>query len=93
YVPDCVYAELEILGKKFKMALILARDPRFKRLTCTHKGHYADDCIIERVTAHRVYIVCTNDINLRQRLKKIPGVPIMMVGNHKFTVQKLPSAL
>jgi U3 small nucleolar RNA-associated protein 24 len=29
--------------------LRLAKDPRFKRLPCTHKGTYADDCIVSRV--------------------------------------------
>lgn len=28
----------------------IAKDPRFERLPCTHKGTYADDCIVERVT-------------------------------------------
>ena len=27
----------------------LAKDPRFERLPCSHKGTYADDCIVERV--------------------------------------------
>ena len=43
-------AELEKLGPKYKMGLRAAKDPRFKRLPCLHKGTYADDCIIERVT-------------------------------------------
>lgn len=28
----------------------IAKDPRFERLPCVHKGTYADDCIVERVT-------------------------------------------
>jgi rRNA-processing protein FCF1 len=28
----------------------IAKDPRFERLICTHKGTYADDCIVDRVT-------------------------------------------
>ena len=28
----------------------IARDPRFKRLPCLHKGTYADDCIVKRIT-------------------------------------------
>ena len=92
-ICDCVMSELEILGKKFKLALKIARDPRFKRLTCDHKGHYADDCIVRRVTAHRIYIVCTCDKGLKRRIRKIPGVPLMTVGNHKFTIEKLPNAM
>lgn len=28
----------------------IAKDPRFDRLPCTHKGTYADDCLVQRVT-------------------------------------------
>ena len=28
----------------------LAKDPRFERLPCMHKGTYADDCLVNRVT-------------------------------------------
>lgn len=30
-----------------------AKDPRFMRLPCSHKGTYADDCIVARVMAVR----------------------------------------
>lgn len=43
-------AELEKLGAKYRIALKIIKDPRFERLTCTHKGTYADDCIVQRVT-------------------------------------------
>ena len=42
----------------------------FQRLTCQHKGIYADDCIHSRVDAHRCYIVCTNDKDLKRRIRK-----------------------
>jgi rRNA-processing protein FCF1 len=28
----------------------IARDERFQRLPCMHKGTYADDCLVNRVT-------------------------------------------
>ena len=28
----------------------IAKDPRFERLPCMHKGTYADDCLVNRVT-------------------------------------------
>ena len=100
-ITDCVMAELEKLGQKYRVALRyvraqcpnyyvlfnelslykcviwpylwlvfdifhfspltlvflmnnrIAKDPRFKRLACTHKGTYADDCIVDRVTQVR----------------------------------------
>lgn len=58
------------------------QDPRLQRLPCTHSGTYADDCICERVQQHRCYIVATCDKDLRRRIRKIPGVPIMYVKSH-----------
>src|SRR3990167_6542070 len=75
YISDCVIAELEKLGHKYRMAIRLTKDPRFQRLTCTHKGTYADDCIVNEVTANRLFIVATCDKDLKRRIRKIPGVP------------------
>ena len=50
YITDCVKGELEKLGRKYRVALRIVNDPRFQKLTCTHKGTYADDCITQRVT-------------------------------------------
>ena len=49
YVTECVVAELEKLGHKYRLAIRLTKDPRFEKLTCNHKGTYADDCIVQRV--------------------------------------------
>ncbi len=47
------------------------QDPRFERVPCSHKGTYADDCLCERVKAHRCYIVATCDRDLRRRIRKV----------------------
>lgn len=73
YITDCVMAELEKMGQKYKMALKIVKDPRFQRITCMHKGTYADDCIVNRVTQHKCYIVATNDRDLKNRIRKITG--------------------
>jgi U3 small nucleolar RNA-associated protein 24 len=81
-ITDCVMAELEKMGEKYRIALrfifkkayySVARDPRFERLPCSHKGTYADDCIVNRVTQHKCYIVATCDRDLKRRIRKIPG--------------------
>lgn len=93
YVTDCVIAELQKLPKKYNVALRVARDRRFQRLTCTHKGTYADDCIVDRIAAHRVYIVATCDKDLKRRIRKVPGIPIMYISGHKYRVERLPETL
>eukprot|EP00942_MAST-04A_sp_MAST-4A-sp1_P003021 g3021.t1 len=91
-ITDCVIAELEKLGSKYRLALRIAKDERFTRLICTHKGTYADDCLCERVRQHRCYIVATCDKDLRRRIRKVPGVPIMYISQHRFTVERMPEA-
>merc|ERR1711976_11355 len=92
YITDCVMAELEKLGRKYRIALKIAKDPRFVRLPCMHKGTYADDCLVKRVTQHKCYIVGTCDKDLRRRIRKIPGVPIMYLSNHKYSIERMPDA-
>jgi len=92
YITDCVLAELEKMGPRYKMGLKSAKDVRFQRLTCLHKGTYADDCIIERVQQHKCYIVASCDKGVRNRVRKIPGVPIMYISNKKYTVERMPDA-
>ncbi|KAI9598251.1 Fcf1-domain-containing protein [Syncephalis fuscata] len=91
-ITDCVLAELEKLGPKYRVALRVARDPRFERLPCTHKGTYADDCIVQRIMQHKCYIVATCDRDLKRRIRKIPGVPIMFITQHKYTIERMPEA-
>uniref|UniRef100_A0A453QRU4 PIN domain-containing protein n=8 Tax=Triticinae TaxID=1648030 RepID=A0A453QRU4_AEGTS len=91
-ITDCVMAELEKLGQKYRVALRIAKDPRFQRLACTHKGTYADDCIVERITQHKCYIVATCDRDLKRRIRKVPGVPIMYITQHRYSIERLPEA-
>ncbi|CAD7670251.1 unnamed protein product [Nyctereutes procyonoides] len=57
-ITDCVMAEIEELGQKYRVALRIAKDLRFERLPCTHKGTYAD-----------CYIVATADRDLKRRIQ------------------------
>lgn len=89
-ITQCVLAELEKLGPKYRIALRVARDPRFERLPCTHKGTYADDCIIDRINTHKCYMVATCDRELRRRVRKVPGIPLMYIAQHQYRVERLP---
>lgn len=91
-VTECVRGELERMGEKYRLALKVIKDPRFENLPCLHKGIYADDCLVQRVTQHKCYIVATCDKDLKRRIRKIPGVPIMSVGQHKFVIERMPDA-
>eukprot|EP01012_Entosiphon_sulcatum_P064802 TRINITY_DN93653_c0_g1_i1.p1 TRINITY_DN93653_c0_g1~~TRINITY_DN93653_c0_g1_i1.p1 ORF type:complete len:235 (-),score=48.56 TRINITY_DN93653_c0_g1_i1:27-707(-) len=90
YVCSCVLRELEKLGPKMAIVLKVAKDPRFRRLLCDNT--YADDCIVQTVTQHPIYIVGTCDKDLQRRIRKIPGIPIMFVKRARFVVERLPEA-
>jgi U3 small nucleolar RNA-associated protein 24 len=91
-ITSCCMAELEKLGPKYRIALRIARDERWQREPCFHPGTYADDCLVDRVQKHRIYIVATNDRDLKRRIRKIPGVPIMSVARGKYVIERLPDA-
>ncbi|KAF3359243.1 rRNA-processing protein FCF1 like [Verticillium longisporum] len=91
-VTDCVMAELSKLGPKFRLAMRVARDERWEKARCTHKGVYADDCIVDKVQKDRIYIVATQDKGLQSRIRKIPGVPILKVTRGKYIIERLPGA-
>lgn len=92
-ILDSVMAELEKLGAKYRVALRLAKDPRFLRMKgYLEKGSYADDDIVHMVKQHRCFIVATCDKDLKRRLRKVPGVPIMYISSRKYTVERMPEA-
>ncbi|TQS36273.1 hypothetical protein Golomagni_03281 [Golovinomyces magnicellulatus] len=91
-ITSCVMAELEKLGPRYRLALRIARDERWERLKCDHKGIYADDCIVDRVMKSKIYLVATNDKDLKRRIRKIPGVPILSVARGKYLIERLPDA-
>ena len=90
-ITESVMAELEKLGPKYRVALRLAKDPRFTRLPAMRPGStYADDDFVERVTVHRIYIVATCDKDLKRRIRKIPGVPLISIKERKYQVVRMP---
>lgn len=74
----------------YKRLYRIARDPRFERLPCSHKGTYADDCLVQRVMQHKCYIVATCDRDLKRRIRKVPGIPIMYISGRKYVIERLP---
>lgn len=93
YVTDCVIQELERHGQRFGIALRLVKDPRVKRLKCDHDNiGYADDCLCNRAKAAQCYIVATNDVELKHRIRKLPGIPIMSVLRGRYGIERLADA-
>ena len=68
-ITDCVMAEIEKLGQKYRVALRIAKDPRFERLPCTHKGTYADDCLVQSNRAQVLQLTRTLNEGSRRSLE------------------------
>jgi U3 small nucleolar RNA-associated protein 24 len=92
YITDCVMSELEKNHDRFSIALRLAKDPRIKRIHCDHANlGYADDCLVQKVSECKCYMVATNDRELRSRIRKIPGIPIVYAKRtQQYGVERLP---
>ena len=45
---------------------------------------------MQRVTAHKCYIVATCDRELRRRIRQIPGVPLMYIVSRRYAIERLP---
>ncbi|EEB15093.1 conserved hypothetical protein [Pediculus humanus corporis] len=41
---------------------------------------------------HKCFIVATCDKDLKRRIRKIPGVPIMYIAKHQYTIERMPDA-
>ncbi len=92
YVTDCIMDELERHGQSMGLALKLAKDPRVKRIKCTHAEErgYGDRCLLEHAQSHMCFIIATNDRDFRRQVRKVPGIPIMYVAQHNYKVEHMP---
>jgi len=86
-VPECVFGELEKLGRVYRLALNMIKSLKISKLACLHKGTYADDCIVNRVKEFKCYIIATSDTNLRQRIKKVSKTPIVFFRGHRCVTE------
>ncbi|CAE7520485.1 rRNA-processing protein UTP23-like [Symbiodinium microadriaticum] len=75
----CILAELRSLGDRALGAAVIAKG--YYRVKCGHDEHPigASKCILEQIgrTNDRRFFVATQDPELRQELRSIPGVPLM----------------
>ncbi|KAL6121462.1 hypothetical protein NUSPORA_01600 [Nucleospora cyclopteri] len=87
YITDCVYSELEKLGRTFRLALNMIKKIEHIRLSCDHKGNYADNCILDRVRVNNIFMVATSDVNLKQRISKKVGSPVLIFRGRKLVAE------
>ena len=81
-VTPCVLEELRSLGETFRGALMIAK--RFEVRSCGHQDHLkvAHECLaslVEQNNNPNHYIVATQDVQLRKRLRHYPAIPLLYV--------------
>lgn len=87
YITECVFGELEKLGRVYRIALNMIKRIEHTRLVCDHKGTYADNCILNRVQLNNVFFVATSDVNLKQRISKKAKTPVLIFRGRKLHVE------
>uniref|UniRef100_A0A8C2LAD1 FCF1 n=1 Tax=Cricetulus griseus TaxID=10029 RepID=A0A8C2LAD1_CRIGR len=73
-ITDCVMAETEKLGQKYRVSLRIAYD-----LT---------DCSAH--TKEPMLMTAWYRESLKESIQKIPGVPIMYISNHRYNIERMP---
>ncbi|ORD94870.1 FCF1 [Enterospora canceri] len=91
YITECVFGELEKLGRVFRIALNMIKRINHTRLICDHKGTYADNCLLNRVRMNKVFFVATSDVNLKQRITKKCGTPVLIFRGRKLVAENFHS--
>ncbi|KAK4464818.1 PIN domain-like protein [Cladorrhinum samala] len=76
---DCLLGSVNIIITECVMAELEKLGPKYR-------------CIVDRIQKHRIYIVATNDRDLKRRIRKVPGVPIMSCSKGKYAIERLPGA-
>jgi U3 small nucleolar RNA-associated protein 23 len=80
-VTDCILQDIKARGHDFTSAYILAK--RFETRRCPHKDKPVSgyDCIRDLVGAenHQHFCVASQNPKLKDRMRKIPGVPVIHV--------------
>eukprot|EP00425_Heterocapsa_triquetra_P009317 CAMPEP_0195128538 /NCGR_PEP_ID=MMETSP0448-20130528/139412_1 /TAXON_ID=66468 /ORGANISM="Heterocapsa triquestra, Strain CCMP 448" /LENGTH=273 /DNA_ID=CAMNT_0040166345 /DNA_START=26 /DNA_END=844 /DNA_ORIENTATION=+ len=93
-VTGCVLAELRALGSRALGAAIIAKG--YYRVKCGHddKPIGAAACCLEQIgkSNDRKFLVATQDPELTQTLRQVPGVPIISINGQVPRVEEPSSA-
>lgn len=91
-IAQCCMEELYLQGSALQPAVELAKT--FERRKCNHReGIPGDECLLSVVgdtNKHR-YVIASQSNELRQKLRSVPGVPLVHI-NRSVTVLEPPSA-
>ncbi len=88
----CVYAELKKLGADFRPSAAYAK--KLEKRRCTHNPAVtAAECIKEIMGASNKnnYCVATQDTELRDHFREIPGVPLIHINKSVLLLESASS--
>ncbi|KAJ8429387.1 hypothetical protein Cgig2_002009 [Carnegiea gigantea] len=93
FTSRCVIEELKSLGSSHAESFHAARK-ECKLARCEHEGNKsALDCIIETIGKNNSehFFVATQDVDLRKRFQKVPGVPVLFGLRNALFLEQLSS--
>lgn len=93
FTSKCVIEELKSLGSSHAQSFHAARKD-FKLARCEHEEkESAFNCMIEIIGENNPehFFVATQDMDLRKKCRKIPGVPVLFGLRNAVFVEQLPS--
>eukprot|EP00037_Helgoeca_nana_P033495 m.418178 g.418178 ORF g.418178 m.418178 type:complete len:234 (-) comp30790_c0_seq1:250-951(-) len=88
----CCVEEIAAMGEDFRGAKLVARRFDQRKCRCRGLGGGAEACLLALIgdTNPEHYVIATQDAGLKEKLKHIPGVPILSI-NFGQLVQAKPS--
>eukprot|EP01156_Anaeramoeba_ignava_P011610 Anaeramoba_ignava/a484128_3.p1 GENE.a484128_3~~a484128_3.p1 ORF type:complete len:118 (-),score=34.96 a484128_3:8-361(-) len=88
---SCAYHELRNLGDKFSGASLNAK--RMQQTYCGHqKPKQVSDCFLDLIGKNnkKHFFVASQDIVLRQKLRKLGCVPLLYIQKGQIFLEKIP---
>ena len=72
------------------LRFVLQRTKDLEDSNAITKGYMLMTVLWRGLQNTRVYLVATNDRDLKRRIREIPGVPIISAADGKYSVERLP---
>lgn len=93
-VTECTVQELRRKGEKASTAALAAK--KFERKRCPHTANPigSSDClrqIIGEVNKYN-YCIATQNLELREKLRQVPGVPLLYIKAHMVILEQMSAA-
>lgn len=93
-VTECTVQELRRKGDKASTAALAAK--KFERKRCPHTANpiASSECLRQIIGDENKYNYCiaSQNLELREKLRQVPGVPLLYIKAHMVILEQMSSA-